>query len=352
MMSMDDPGRYTFHSTHDASTGRYVFDIQEMTISLSLPGEIPFGEPMPQGRNDWFEPTLSILNILNGGLAVATNCKEVIEWEYIRQARINRQLAQNYSTPIKHSMRAIKAVGKFIGVGSMVISWADYANNPTTGNMIQAIANTGLVFVRINPAIGIIIGISDVTGASDYIYDQIGDYLDNLDSSDAHQNVLKRGNLCFPGDMKVLMACGGHKRIDEIEIGDLVMAYDFDAETLTPTVVNRIDAPVHYEMVYLRFSKNVGLRSTQDHPIWVKGKGWASVNSELSTMRYDLDVSHLEVKDKCVVYMDRKKKTVRLKRIELYYERQKTYNLTILENGNSYIVNGIIVSNESNVLNY
>mgnify|MGYP006284799813 CR=1 FL=1 len=132
------------------------------------------------GGNDWLDPTLNYSSKANGGLAVATGTREVLEWEYIRQARINRALSGNYSQTVKHSMRAIKAVGKFTAVASMGISWVDYANNPTTGNLIQAIANTGLVFVRVNPLTGIIIGVADVTGASDYVYDQIGGFIDDF----------------------------------------------------------------------------------------------------------------------------------------------------------------------------
>ena len=62
----------------------------------------------------------------------------------------------------------------------MGISWTDHANNRITGNLIQAIANTGLVGVRVNPITGIIIGVADVTGASDYVYDQIGGLIDNF----------------------------------------------------------------------------------------------------------------------------------------------------------------------------
>jgi hypothetical protein len=131
-------------------------------------------------ENAMLDPTLNYLSKANGGLAAATSARAVLEWEYISQARINRALSGNFSQTVKHSMRAIKAVGKFTGVASMGISWSDYANNPTKGNLIQAIANTGLVFVRVNPITGIIIGVADVTGASDYVYDQIGGFIDDF----------------------------------------------------------------------------------------------------------------------------------------------------------------------------
>ena len=130
--------------------------------------------------DDWLDPTLKYSNKANGGLSAANGAREVVEWEYIRQARINRALSRNYSHTIKHSMRAIKAVGKFTGVASAGMAWADYANNPTTGNLIQAIANTGLTFARVNPFTGILIGLADVTGASDYIFDKMGGFIDDF----------------------------------------------------------------------------------------------------------------------------------------------------------------------------
>jgi RHS repeat-associated protein len=129
--------------------------------------------------NHWLGKVLNYSGKANDGLASTIGIREVFEWEYKRQAKLNRALSGNYSQTVTHSMRAIKAVGKFTGVASMGIAWADYANNNTTGNFIQALANTGLVFARVNPITGIIIGVADVTGASDYVYDQIGGLIDN-----------------------------------------------------------------------------------------------------------------------------------------------------------------------------
>ncbi len=129
--------------------------------------------------NNWLDKTLNYFSKLDGAAAAATRAREKLELEYLRQVDINRVLSANYSQTVKHSMIAIKAVGKFTGVASMGISWADYANNRTTGNLIQAIANTGLVGVRVNPITGIIIGVADVTGASDYVYDQIGGLIEH-----------------------------------------------------------------------------------------------------------------------------------------------------------------------------
>ncbi len=77
-------------------------------------------------------------------------------------------------------VKGLNAVGKFTGATSAVFAWTDYANNPTTGNLIQTVSSTGLVFVRVNPFVGLGLGILDVTGASDYLYDQLGNTIDNF----------------------------------------------------------------------------------------------------------------------------------------------------------------------------
>ncbi|MGI9526868.1 MAG: hypothetical protein ACR2MS_07150 [Weeksellaceae bacterium] len=39
-------------------------------------------------------------------------------------------------------------------------------------------SSTGLLFIRVNPIVGIGLGILDVTGGADYFYDQIGNVID------------------------------------------------------------------------------------------------------------------------------------------------------------------------------
>ena len=51
---------------------------------------------------------------------------------------------------------------------------------PTTGGLVKAFGNTGLVFLRVNPFVGVGLGILDVTGGSDWVYNKIGNGIDNM----------------------------------------------------------------------------------------------------------------------------------------------------------------------------
>jgi RHS repeat-associated protein len=73
-----------------------------------------------------------------------------------------------------------KAAGKMMGVTSTVTSWMEYNKNPTTGSFIKAATNTGLLFLRVNPFVGVGLGILDLTGGSDWFYNQVGNGIDNL----------------------------------------------------------------------------------------------------------------------------------------------------------------------------
>ncbi|MNL40856.1 hypothetical protein D3C87_1632340 [compost metagenome] len=86
----------------------------------------------------------------------------------------------NELTPIAGKMmKASEILGTAAGVVSAVSSVAEAYNNPTTGNLIKAGVNTALVFARINPFVSLAIGVMDVTGVSDKIYQGLGSTIDN-----------------------------------------------------------------------------------------------------------------------------------------------------------------------------
>ena len=41
------------------------------------------------------------------------------------------------------------------------------------GNILKATVSTGTVFLRTNPAFGVLMGIADITGFSDYVFNGV-----------------------------------------------------------------------------------------------------------------------------------------------------------------------------------
>lgn len=75
-------------------------------------------------------------------------------------------------------LKSTKILGKATGWTGAYIAWIDYQNNPTTANRIKLGASIGLAALRINPFLSIGIGILDISGGTDWLYNQAGNYWD------------------------------------------------------------------------------------------------------------------------------------------------------------------------------
>lgn len=71
-----------------------------------------------------------------------------------------------------------KFIGKATGITGAFIAVYEYRDDPTTAGLIKVGTTIGLVFVRVNPFVAIGLGIADVSGASDWLYQKIGDSID------------------------------------------------------------------------------------------------------------------------------------------------------------------------------
>jgi RHS repeat-associated protein len=86
-----------------------------------------------------------------------------------------------YDVKANKALKVVKGIGRALGVVSTIGSIYDAIRNPTAGNILQAVTNTILLGARINPVTGIILGIADATGLSDYIFDTIGEAIMKVD---------------------------------------------------------------------------------------------------------------------------------------------------------------------------
>ena len=70
-------------------------------------------------------------------------------------------------------LKVFNGLGTAIGAVNAYNSVNKAFDNPTPGNILNATISTGVLFIRINPAVAIGLGVMDVTGLSDYIYGNI-----------------------------------------------------------------------------------------------------------------------------------------------------------------------------------
>ncbi len=153
---------------------------------------------------------------------------------------------------------------------------------------------------------------------------------------------------CFVGGSQVTMADGTFKNIESVQVGYSVLTYNFENQELEINPVLHIDSPVHYQLVRIVFSNGEEIVSTEDHPYYVKGKGWCSFNPQQTHKNYNIQTGQLEVSDYCLTHKRNKLKKVKILQIKPREESVRTYNLTKIENSDNYFVNGILVNTESN----
>lgn len=88
-------------------------------------------------------------------------------------------MAEDLGSSGNKLMNITQKIGQIAGIASALSAWYEYNENPTTGGLIKALANTSLAFARINPAAGVVIGVLDLTGVTDKAYEYMGETIDN-----------------------------------------------------------------------------------------------------------------------------------------------------------------------------
>ncbi|MBU1046668.1 hypothetical protein KKH36_02715, partial [Patescibacteria group bacterium] len=89
------------------------------------------------------------------------------------------------------------------------------------------------------------------------------------------------GSCFLPGTL-VTMSDGTFKKIEDIQVGEIVLGYDIKRDRYTNNRVLEIEAPIRSDWFMVTLEDGTVLRTTNDHPIYIeKGndyKGWGSID--------------------------------------------------------------------------
>lgn len=104
---------------------------------------------------------------------------------------------------------------------------------------------------------------------------------------------------CFTADTMITMADGSYRRIADVREGDKVLTPSEDGlsygEMEVTEVIVRLNRPMHR----IHISNGVILEASEDHPLYVEGKGWSSVNPDPRTDYKDIGLPDtLEIGDR------------------------------------------------------
>jgi len=154
---------------------------------------------------------------------------------------------------------------------------------------------------------------------------------------------------CFAAGTEVTMGNRTFKNIENIIVGDSVLTYNFKDQKLEVNIVQHIEDPIHHRLIKIAFRNGNNIISTEDHPYYVKGKGWCSFNPEQTQKAYGIVTQKLEISDFCVSISGNRLKKIKIIEIIQYEESIRTYNLTKISNSSNYFANGVLVHNESEI---
>jgi hypothetical protein len=163
------------------------------------------------------------------------------------------------------------------------------------------------------------------------------------------------GGCCIAGGSPVMMGDGSTKLIENLKVHDTIMGYDRVKNKFVPSVVEALFSTQHEGFVRINFTVNeqraegrYSLTLTQDHPVWVKTKGWCSDAPEMTKRIQGMsNVFKYAKGDSCYSYQEKLPKEISITGIEPVKGIIKAYTVVSLQNKlDCFVVNGIVVGVE------
>lgn len=151
---------------------------------------------------------------------------------------------------------------------------------------------------------------------------------------------------CFSKGTEVLLSKRKTKYIENIKVGDEILNYNVENNTVETEIVEKIVASMHSVINIIEFSNDIKVESTTDHPYFIVGKGWCSVNPKATNENYGLNVGEIAVGDKCLHFTNDKLAETTIIGIDAKVKDSKMYVISGGKN-NNFFANGIVVSDEN-----
>jgi len=152
------------------------------------------------------------------------------------------------------------------------------------------------------------------------------------------------GDSCFVIGTLITMSDGTYKKIEDIVIGDEVKSFDIENGKFINSIVEKMHSPIHDNIVEYVFENGEKLKGTDDHPIWIKEKGWCSSNTKKTLSDYNIEVNEIELGDE---FLNDEFSYNKLVEIRYTNEKLQTYNIEKLSNSKTYFAGKVLAHNES-----
>lgn len=94
------------------------------------------------------------------------------------------------------------------------------------------------------------------------------------------------GGCCFTNDTLITMADLSTKEINKIKVGDEILSYNPDTQQHETNEVDEVIIRVNRVMYKYVLESGKEIRASQDHPFFVVGKGYCSMNPQMTMNGY------------------------------------------------------------------
>jgi hypothetical protein len=177
--------------------------------------------------------------------------------------------------------------------------------------------------------------IADVYPGSKYDETAISEI--NFDGTGVH---------CFAAGTMVKMADGTEKTIENITYGDKILSYNFSENKTENAIVLATDNRKHHNLLQIKTEKG-SITTTDDHPFYIKGKGWCAVNPGGARQYTGMEGSQTMQKGDFMYYLENGKiNQAEIISIQPLNICVPAYTITRLSSGNSFFANGCLVGIE------
>jgi len=322
-----DNYKLKLYANIEGGVGSYSYEWRIEGINNVLSTSNYFISNLPCGQNKYI--SLKVTDLMGNVINLVTNhtthlCNQSLNAEYIP--------VQNFNYSITSSSISVQGVG-----GSWEYEYS-FFNQP--------FRQSNEVYINVNSCpenYGIPVKVKDKNTNDIFTFSIYVNVLcEGSEWEEHNQN-------CFVAGTKILLSDNTYKNIENVKIGDEIITYNIDEKKLENGVVEEIDQPFHDNLIRIEFENGIINENTHDHPYYVKGKGWCSINPELTYSNYSLHVSKIDIGDLVYFYNEKKEIVyVKIKNIIPFVKNQKTYNLKKVSKNHNFFANGILVHNKSN----
>ena len=168
-----------------------------------------------------------------------------------------------------------------------------------------------------------------------------------INGSTAFNSLVTHNAPCFVEGTPILLEDGTYVNIENVKVGDRVLSFDFKNNESIGSIVLNIFSKKVDKVVKYKFESGKELIATEDHPIYVIGKGWTSYSDSLSNTLYSLEepVKKIEIGDVIKLY----NQTDVLADTEILEGEYTVYNLSEVEKYHNYYANDVLSHNRAPV---